>query len=60
MTEIERRDLEREQIATFWLKVENTECFDDILIYTVEVPVREHKMPEVKKAKLTPDMFLAV
>ena len=33
MTEIERRDLKREQIATFWLKVENTECFDDISIY---------------------------
>ena len=51
MTDIERRDLDREQISTFWLKVENTECFDDISIYTVEVPVREHKMPEVIEAK---------
>ena len=33
------------------MKVENTECFDDILIYTVEVPVREHKTPEVIEAK---------
>ena len=51
MTEIERRDLEREQIATFWMKLENNECFDDISIYKVEVPVREHKMPEVIEAK---------
>ena len=50
MTDIERRDLDREQISTFWLKIENTECFDDISIYTVEVPVREHKMPEVIEA----------
>ena len=33
------------------MKIENTECFDDISIYTVEVPVREHKMPEVIEAK---------
>ena len=56
MTEIERRDLERrnferEQIATFWMKLENNECFDDISIYTVEVTVREHKTPEVIEAK---------
>ena len=51
MTDIERRDLDREQISTFWLKVENTECFDDISIYTVEVLVKEHKMPEVIEAK---------
>ena len=30
MTDIERQDLDREQISTFWLKVENTECFDGI------------------------------
>ena len=51
MTYIESRDLDREQISTFWLKVENTECFDDISIYTVEVPVWEHKMTEVIEAK---------
>ena len=27
------------------------ECFDDISVFTVEVPVREHKMPEVIEAK---------
>ena len=49
MTDIERRDLDREQISTFWLKVENTLCFDNI--YTVEVLVKEHKMTEVIEAK---------
>ena len=33
------------------MQVENSECFDDIAIYTVEVPVREHKLPEVIDAK---------
>ena len=51
MTDVDRRCLEREQISTFWLKVENTECFDDISIYTVEVPISEHKMLKVIDAK---------
>ena len=33
------------------MKLENQECFDDISDYTVEVPVREHKTPEVIEAK---------
>ena len=51
MTYIERQDLGKEQISTFWFKVENNECFDDISIDIVEVPVREHKTPEVIEAK---------
>ena len=51
MTDKEWWDLDREQISTFWLKIENTEYFDDISIYTVEVLGREHKMPEVIEAK---------
>ena len=31
--------------------MENTECYDDIAVYTVEVPVREHKKVEVTEAK---------
>ena len=46
MTEEERQELERDQIATFWMKLDNHQCYDDIRIYTVEVPVREHKTPE--------------
>ena len=33
------------------MKVENAECFDEMTIYTVKVPVREHKKPEVIEAK---------
>ena len=42
-----RKEKRRDEISTFWMQVENSECFDDIAIYTVEVPVREHKLPEV-------------
>ena len=45
MTDVERRELERDKISTFWMKVEKTECFDDVTIYTVEVIVTEHKRP---------------
>ena len=43
--------MRRDEISTFWMKVENTECFDEYAIYTVEVPVKEHKKPEVIEAK---------
>ena len=41
MTDVERRELERDNVSAFWLNVENSECYDDITVYTVEVPVRE-------------------
>ena len=43
MTAVERRELERDKISTFWLKMENTECYNDIAVYVVEVPVADHK-----------------
>ena len=51
MTEVEKRELERDQISTFWLRVENKECYDDIEVYAVEVPAAEHKKAEVIEAK---------
>ena len=51
MTAVERRELERDKILTFWLKMENTECYDDIAVYVVEVPVADHKKVEVVEAK---------
>ena len=33
------------------MRLEKHECFDDISVFTVEVPVREHKAPEVIEAK---------
>ena len=31
--------------------MENTECYDNIAVYVVEVPVAEHKKVEVVEAK---------
>ena len=36
MMAMERRELERDQTSTFWLQMENTECFNNITIYAVE------------------------
>ena len=33
------------------MQVENSECFDEKAIYTVEVPVRENKLPDLIDAK---------
>ena len=51
MMDVERRELERDNMSAFWLNVENSECYDDITVYTVEVPVREHKRIEVVEVK---------
>ena len=32
-------------------KVESNECFDDIAIYTVEIPTKDQNTSEVKEAK---------
>ena len=51
MKDARREEMKKDEIATFWLKLENEECYEDITIYTVEVPVKEHKRPEVIEAK---------
>ena len=39
-------------IGAYWLKSENTECFDyDNTVFVVELPIKYHKMPEVIEAK---------
>ena len=48
---VERRELKRDKTSTFWLQMENTECFNDVTVYAVEVPAAEHKKPEVMEAK---------
>ena len=50
MMDVEKRELERDKVSTFWIKIENIEYFDDAAIYTVEVSVKEHKRPEVIEA----------
>merc|ERR1712030_13939 len=51
MTAAERREMTRDQTAAFWLQMENTECFNDIAVFAVEVPAKEHKRAEVLEAK---------
>ena len=51
MTDAKREEMRKEEISTFWMQMKNSECFDEMTIYTVEVPVREHKKPEVIEAK---------
>ncbi len=50
MTDAKRKEMRRDEISTFWMQVENSECFDEMTIYTVVVPVRKHKKPEVIEA----------
>ena len=51
MTDAKREEMRKEEISTFWMQVENSECFDEMTIYTVEVPVRYYKKPEVVETK---------
>ena len=51
MTAVERRERERDKTSTFWLQMENTECFSDVTVFAVEIPVAKHKEPEVIEAK---------
>ena len=46
-----KNELVRDAVSTFWLQLENKECYDDIAVYSVEVPVKEHKSSDVIEAK---------
>ena len=48
----EMKELEKDVVGTYWMRMENSECYDDeITTYVVELPVRQHKRPEVIEAK---------
>ena len=38
-------------VATFWMKMEQQENFEDYAVYTVEIPAKEQNTPEVDEAK---------
>ena len=50
MAEVKRKEMRKYEISTFWMRVENTECFDEMAIYNVEMPLKEHRRPEVIEA----------
>ncbi len=37
MTYTKRKEMRRDEISTFWMQVENLECFDELTIFTVGV-----------------------
>ena len=51
--DLEEQDLKdhNDVIAAKYLKLENSVSFLDYSIFTVELPVSEHKCPEVLEAK---------
>ena len=47
------KELEKDILGTFWMKVEQNDCDDDeITTYVVELPLSQHNKPEVKEAKV--------
>ena len=46
MIDAKRKEMRRDEVSTFWMQVENSECFDEMTSFRVEVPFREHKKPE--------------
>ncbi len=47
------KDAETDNVGAHYLKVVNHMSFSDYSIYTVELPVSKHGIPEVKEAKMT-------
>ena len=47
-----RREKSSDIVGAFYLRAENEECFkEEITVHVVEVPVKDHKKPEVVEAK---------
>ena len=48
----EKEEMKKDTIGTYWMLVENNECYnDEITTYVVELPVSQHNTPEVHAAK---------
>ena len=49
MTEEAKRRVEQKE--SFYTRAEKHECFEEVPIYVVELPTKEHNRPDVKEAK---------
>ena len=50
--EKDRVDVGKDTVGSFWMLVENNECYNyEITRYVVELPSHQHKKPEVINAK---------
>ena len=47
------KDVFYEKVGTTFMKIKENECFDSVTSYVVELPLKEHKRPEVVDAKQT-------
>ena len=45
------KELKRDLVSAFWMKLKKNTCNDDLTNNTMEVPVHEHKLPKVLEAK---------
>ena len=51
---VDKNELEKDTVGSFWMVVEKNECFNrDITSYVVELPSSKHNIPEVQEAKNT-------
>ena len=46
-----RKDLEKDGLSIFNMKMERSECYYPITTYTVEIPTQQQNAPEMKQAK---------
>ena len=47
----EKENVNEDAVATYWMTVENRESFENMSVYTVEIPAKEQNTPEVNEAK---------
>ena len=52
MLEDDLAEVEKDIVGAKYMKLENRVCFSDLCIFVVELPVSEHRRPEVVEAKL--------
>ena len=55
---LDQEDLEGDTIGAKYLRMANTGSFSEMCTYTIELPVSQHGMPEVKAAKMNEIMNL--
>ena len=51
MKESDNNSVSEDAVAKYWMTLEQHENFESIAVYTVEIPAREKKTPEVNEAK---------
>ena len=45
--ELQKRKEREENVGTFWLKIENSESFEDVAVYMVDIQTEDQNTPKV-------------